>query len=117
MSEQIQAFEEILRDLGPASAYQHLTGRPDWANKLSMMIPEHMQRGWVRWAAYGPRSQPGGFIQSVVNDSLFDAFARADIVNAQRMEDTVRFLFNYAPAVMHDGENWKGLLSAHLDDD
>ena len=114
MTDRVQQFEDILAAQGPAEAYSFLTGRDDWAEKMTTMIPSHMQAGWARWAAYGWKANPGGFLAAVVSNDLFDALSKADGVNAAHLDGTCRWLYNYAPAGMRDGDNWKGLLEAEL---
>lgn len=103
-------FEKLLAELGPARAYEELTGREDWADKLVEMIPDHMQYGVVRWVAYGLRSNPGGFLSAVLMNDLFDAFGRADVESAARLKDICSWFHNYAPAGARHYASWDGLV-------
>ena len=115
MTDRVQQFEDILAAQGAAEAYSFLTGREDWAFKMERMLPPHMHAGWARWAAYGWRSNPGGFLSAVVSNDLFGAFAKADVSNAAHLEATCRWLYNFAPSGMRDSEGWKGMLHAELE--
>lgn len=86
--------------------YARLT-KPEWADALERLIPEHMRGGMLRWILYG--IPPGHFLQAVISNDLFGAFSRADDVNAARVQEYCIFLQNYAP-IGARRDDWRGLV-------
>lgn len=59
-------------------------------------IPEHMRDSLASYIAYG--TPVGGFLQSVIENKLAQAYAKADIHNQAAMMSYARFLYHHAPA-------------------
>jgi hypothetical protein len=59
-------------------------------------LPAHMHGAMLRWIEHG--IYPGGFLTAVLENDLRAAVARADMVNATRLPDYVRYLYNDAPS-------------------
>jgi hypothetical protein len=59
-------------------------------------IPEHCRHGMKDYIERGV--VPGGFLCSVLENSLVDAFGKADLVNQKALLDYASFLYNEAPA-------------------
>ncbi len=75
--------------------------QPDTAQVAAMieggrhLVPAHMWGAVERYYLHG--IEPGSFLAAVLSNDLFDAFGRADDENAARMQDLVRFFYNYTP--------------------
>lgn len=63
---------------------------------VESQVPDGLHAGLVEY--FAARRPVGGFLTAVLSNDLRDAAARADDVNAPRLTDLVRFLFNYCPA-------------------
>jgi hypothetical protein len=59
-------------------------------------VPADMVDGWLRYIL--DYIHPGDFGMAVLRNDLLNAFERADAVNARHMFNTVKFLYNAAPA-------------------
>ena len=62
-------------------------------------LPPYMKDGVVLWVTRGIR--PGGFLMAVMENSLVDAFLRADDNNTSAMRDWANFVYNDLPAGCH----------------
>ena len=70
-------------------------------DKAHEMLPnEYMVGAMVRY--FEEHIQPGHFLTAVLSNDLFEAFGRADDVNARYMKAYVQWLYNYAPG-RHSG--------------
>lgn len=58
-------------------------------------LPAHMQEGARLYVERG--LWPGDFLRAVLSDSLTGAFGRADEINAARIQDWARWLYNDCP--------------------
>jgi hypothetical protein len=58
-------------------------------------IPEYMHGGLIRY--FENRLPPGDFLQAVLSNDLFEAFARADEINTYAMKAYVVWLVNQVP--------------------
>ena len=43
------------------------------------------------------RIKPGGFLQAVLSNDLFDSVARSDFENSQRLPEIIRYIYNSLP--------------------
>ncbi len=68
-----------------------LSGSPDYS-----LLPEHMRDGLERY--YWDGIPPGGFMTSVLANELYQACARADTINRNRLIDIVNFMVWHMPA-------------------
>lgn len=59
-------------------------------------LPEHLRQGVKLYIERG--IPPGDFLRAVISNNLSESFARADIINKNRMFDIVSFFYNEAPA-------------------
>ena len=75
--------------------YGDLTS-PEWAEKLTKLIPHHMQDAMALYMVKGVR--PGSFLESLLSGSLFEAVRYADEINRRSLPVYVNFLVHYAPA-------------------
>lgn len=66
---------------------------------IRRLIPEHCREGVMSYIMDG--IEPGGFLRAVFENDLIGAFGKADNINAARLEDYARFIFNYAPQGCH----------------
>lgn len=64
--------------------------------KANELIPEHMHGGLKRYIENG--IEPGSFLMAVLENNLKEAFGCADHINAQKIGDYVRYLYNYSPS-------------------
>lgn len=62
---------------------------------IRRLIPEHCRDGLLLYITEG--IEPGGFLCRVLENDLVGAFAKADSINAERLQDYARFLYSYAP--------------------
>jgi hypothetical protein len=109
-----EEFNIAVRERGYAAAYGEATGREDWSAKLKELIPDYMQQGVVWWIVGGVI--PGGFLQAVIVGDLYEAIARADDTNADRLREYAMFFWNYSPSGCFRRsrdplKTWKGLLT------
>lgn len=58
-------------------------------------VPEHLQDGLRRYLLHG--IQPGHFLTAVLENNLFEAMARADLVSRAGLFGLVSHLYNEAP--------------------
>lgn len=65
-------------------------------NAADELIPERMQGALRRWVTEG--IEPGGFVSAILENNLFEAFARADAENSLIIKNYLLFLYNHAPA-------------------
>lgn len=63
---------------------------------LNRHIPWHMHGAVKRYIMDGV--QPGSFLTAVLENDLFGAYGRADLVNAKALPEYVQFIYSYAPA-------------------
>lgn len=70
--------------------YDMLFSNPAWD-----MIPAHSRDGLTGWFEFGRK--PGGFLVAVLSNNLKWAYARADSVNINCIEQYVKFLMQFAP--------------------
>lgn len=59
-------------------------------------LPEHMQDAAKRYVEKGVK--PGGFLQAVLSNSLYEAFAAADHINSEEMKEWVSWLYYECPS-------------------
>lgn len=59
-------------------------------------LPEHCRDGIKLYLERG--IMPGGFLTSILENNLVEAFARADDINIHRMFDYANFLYNEMPS-------------------
>ena len=62
-------------------------------------IPESTLETLKRYINH--RIPPGSFLEAVLSNDLFEAFARADVHNRQAMHHIVDWLYNYVPSASH----------------
>ena len=67
--------------------------------KYEGRIPPHTLETLRNYIEYGVPT--GGFLHSVLTDSLFGAFGKADSENREALGDIVMFVFNEAPGDCH----------------
>src|SRR5262245_12000972 len=60
------------------------------------MIPEKMHHEIHRYIQHGV--QPGDFVFAFVSNNLKETFRTADDENKRRIEDYIKFFYNYAPS-------------------
>lgn len=60
-------------------------------------IPSHMHGGVERYIMKG--IAPGGFLEAVLENNLFDAVSRADTENVDALKDWVLFIYNCVPSL------------------
>jgi hypothetical protein len=75
--------------------------------KYEDRIPPHTLETLRNYIEHGVPT--GGFLYSVLSDSLFGAFGKADNINRDALADIVMFIFNNAPASCHGSKQ-------HVDD-
>ena len=75
--------------------------------KYEGRIPPHTLETLRNYIEYGVPT--GGFLYSVLSDSLFGAWGKADSENRDALGDIVMFIFNEAPASCHGSKE-------HVDD-
>ncbi len=109
-----RALHDALANTPPHVVYGQLLGRPEWGDDMLRLVPDHMQMGFVRYMAYGPRSNSGSFMIALVNNDLMGAFGRADPTNRIGMFEWCQFLTGSAPrgSFGHPTayEDWPGVL-------
>jgi hypothetical protein len=59
-------------------------------------IPEHIREAVLRYIKTGIPT--GSFLKSVIENNLFESFARADDVNRQALFAIVSYFYNWAPS-------------------
>lgn len=59
------------------------------------LVPSHIQPGLQDYIEYG--IPPGSFLEAVITNNLLESFARADEINAKRVGDIVKFMYQFAP--------------------
>lgn len=64
-------------------------------NDMYHLIPEHMRPGMISFAHHGVL--PGGFMQAVLRNDLYDAAGRADSTNSMIMHIYASVLHNFLP--------------------
>ena len=75
--------------------------------KYEGRIPPHTLETLRNYIEYGVPT--GGFLRSVLSDSLFGAWGKADSENRDALGDVVMFIFNEAPSSCWGSEQ-------HVDD-
>lgn len=60
-----------------------------------LKVPGHIVPGFIDYILNG--REQGSFCMAVVENNLFRAFEKADLVNQQGMSAIVTWLWNYAP--------------------
>jgi len=60
------------------------------------LLPAHMRESVQAWIEKA--RPPGSFLAAVIQNNLREAFARADSVNARKLDDIVRWFYNNAPS-------------------
>lgn len=59
-------------------------------------VPGHGAPGIARYVIYG--IEPGGFVTAVIENSLCEAFGRADETNRAALFEIVKYFYNEVPA-------------------
>ena len=59
------------------------------------MIPEHLKGALDRYVNH--RIRPGGFLEAVLSNDLFEAMARADVVSRECLFDICKYIYNELP--------------------
>lgn len=70
---------------------------------LKHELPEHMWYGLELYLRMG--INPGGFMQALLCNDLMNAFSRADSLNIEKMENWIKFIYNYLPLSCY-GNRW-----------
>jgi hypothetical protein len=63
------------------------------------MIADHTKISIDRY--YNNGEQPGGFLEAVLSNDLFDAVARADCDSRRDLPDIVCYIYNKIPSSCH----------------
>ncbi|KKK91455.1 hypothetical protein LCGC14_2712810 [marine sediment metagenome] len=77
-----------------------------------MDIPDYTLDGLQRYIQWGIPT--GSFLQAVLSNDLFEAFATADITNRDAMFGIVGWIYNNAPSKCHgNAEAYKKWIEMH----
>lgn len=60
------------------------------------LIPEHMREGVDLWISRGVK--PGSFLRAVLENNLWKAIGKADVINARCLPQIISFFYNEAPS-------------------
>lgn len=65
-------------------------------NHQACFVPEHNRDTIIQYIEIG--RPVGSFIEAILRGDLFDAFGRADHINAQHVGTICAWFYNYAPS-------------------